>query len=121
MKAWIVKEKDEFCCTVVFAENRNKAKKLALSTQCCEDVPYIDIKAIRCPEADKQYRKGKTEMDWDNPNDRLFLVKELGLYCEYVEPPYCEKCAGKEYCDSYQNLLSFSEELEEVERESNGN
>lgn len=25
MKAWLVKEKDEFCATVVFAETRGKA------------------------------------------------------------------------------------------------
>lgn len=25
MKAWVVREKDEFCCTVVFAETRGKA------------------------------------------------------------------------------------------------
>lgn len=29
MKAWLVREKDEFCATVVFAETRGKARALA--------------------------------------------------------------------------------------------
>lgn len=29
MKAWIVREKDEFCATVVFAETRGKARAMA--------------------------------------------------------------------------------------------
>lgn len=98
MKAWIVKEKDEFCATVVFAESCSKAKSLAMSTDCCNDVPYIRIEARRCPIADKQYR-GQMEMDWDNPDDRLFLVKECGFYCEYAEPENCKKCYAREYCD----------------------
>lgn len=101
MKAWIVKARDEFGATVVFAEKRGKAKSLALATQCCEHVPYIKIEARRCPEADKLY-KGQYEVDWDNPDDRICLVKECGFYCECIEPEYCKKCPAKEYCDSYE-------------------
>ena len=35
MKAWIVKEKDEFAATVVFAETRGKARMLAMLTDAC--------------------------------------------------------------------------------------
>ena len=34
MKAWVVKEKGEFCAEVVFAETRGKAKALAIAHRC---------------------------------------------------------------------------------------
>ena len=43
MKAWLVREKDEFCATVVFAETRGKARSTALATDCCEDSCFCDI------------------------------------------------------------------------------
>lgn len=33
MKAWLVREKDEFSATVVFAETRGKARALARATE----------------------------------------------------------------------------------------
>lgn len=35
MKAWIVRERDEFASTIVFAESRGQAKTVALKTECC--------------------------------------------------------------------------------------
>ena len=40
MKAWIVREKGEFFCAVVFAETRSKAKVAAMSTDACENADY---------------------------------------------------------------------------------
>lgn len=112
MKAWIVGEKDEFCRTVVFAESRGKARALALSTDCCEDTEFTRIEVRRFPEADSQY-KGRSEMDWNDPKDRVFLVKEGGFQCEYVEPYLCENCSASDYCEEYQ--LSLEELREETE------
>ena len=36
MKAWLVREKGEYCATVVFAETRGKAKVLAIQTEACD-------------------------------------------------------------------------------------
>lgn len=104
MKAWLVREKDEFCATVVFAENRNKAKCIAMSTEVCEDVEYTRIEARRLPDADSQY-KGRNEMDWNNPDDRLFLVKEYGWTCEVMDGDRCLDCSAKDFCEDYQELL----------------
>ncbi|MCH5303538.1 MAG: hypothetical protein J1E41_01625 [Ruminococcus sp.] len=101
MKAWLVGIKDEFLKTVVFAENRNKAKSLAKSTEACDGAKYIDIEARRLPIADSQY-KGRTEMEWDNPKDRLFLVKNCDFCCEFAELSECDKCSAKKYCSFYQ-------------------
>lgn len=107
MKAWLVREKDEFAATVVFAETRSKAKTLALSTDACEDVDYIRIEATRLKEADKYYKEGKKELDWENPADRMVLVKECGFTCDYdaFNAGDCANCSAKDYCDQYQDWL----------------
>lgn len=113
MKAWKVNAKDEFCSTVVFAETRGKAKSLALNTDCCEDTDFIDIEVKRFPEADKMYN-GRKEMNWENQNDRLFLVKECNWRCEDVEFEDCKKCIAKDYCSEYEYMADeFESEVTE--------
>ena len=59
MKAWLVREKDEFCAEVIFAETRGKARALAKYTDACEDVDFINIEVHRQPQCDKYYKEGK--------------------------------------------------------------
>lgn len=83
MKAWLVREKGEFCATVVFAETRGKAKALAQSTDACEDLAFCDIEAYRRPSLDKYYVTGKREMYWFNAEDRSNKRLEraaMGIY-----------------------------------------
>jgi len=111
MKAWFVS--DSYCeySTVVFAETRNKAKVAAMATDCCEDMEYTEVRPLRFKAADTMYR-GLIEMDWDNVNDRLFLV-DHGWSC--VEPDLieeCEDCFAHDRCDKYKD---FVREIEEDE------
>ena len=103
MKAWLVREKDEFCAEVVFAETRGKAKALALCCDCCENASFTDIEATRMKQADKYYKDCKWHLDWDNPKDRIALVKDCGFVCYYecLEWEDCEECSAKKYCDTY--------------------
>lgn len=103
MKAYLVREKDQFYATVVFAETTGKAKMLALSTDCCEYARFIDIEVHRMPQVDKYYKEGKQHLDWENPQDRIVLVKECGFWCgeEAFEFYDCELCSAKQYCDRY--------------------
>lgn len=112
MKAWFVREKDGDCVTVVFAETRGKARALAMHTDACGDARFTDIDVRREPQMDKYYKEGKTEMDWENPKDRIALVKECGFRCEYVEPFWCDTCSAKQYCGIYEE---YEDELEEEE------
>lgn len=105
MKAWLVKDKDEYYATVVFAETRGKARALAMCTDACEDVDFCDIEVRRKPQIDKYYREGKKEMDWYNAKDRLALVKECGFRCLDMMIDECEDCPAKEYCGEYQQYL----------------
>ena len=111
MKAWLVKDKDEWCATVVFAETRGKARALAMHTDTCEDCKFTDIEVRRKPQIDKYYTEGKREMDWYNSKDRIALVKDCGFYCDtdYLEKEDCETCPAKEYCDQYKEMAGEGE------------
>jgi hypothetical protein len=113
VKAWIANEQNEFYCVVIFAETREKARYKALQyTECFEDAGYKDIRCTRIPVADKMYN-GRDYMDWCDPDDRLFLVKECGFECDYVFDGMgiegCEKCSAKEFCDIYKNFIKEME------------
>lgn len=107
MKAWLVREKDEFCATVVFAETRGKARSRAMATDCCEDTPFCDIEVCRLPQVDKCYKDGKTEMDWFDPEDRLVLVRDCGFYCDYdaFQMGDCTTCSAKDFCGEYKRFM----------------
>ena len=116
MKAWLVRKKDEFCATVVFAETRGKARSLAMSTEACEDTDFCDIEAYRKPQMDKYYEEGKKEMNWFNPKDQIALVKDCGFICsvDYFEEDDCNRCPAKEYCDKYQDYLESEVQEDEI-------
>ena len=98
MKAWKVESSDYSYSTVVFAETRGKARSIAAETDCCEDMDFIEISPIRFPEADCMH-KGRKEMNWEDDDDRYFLV-EHGWSCEYPEYSDCEKCTAKKICSA---------------------
>lgn len=112
MKAWLVKETTEFVSAVVFAETRGKAKTIAKSIEFFEDTDFIDIEAHRFPKADKYYRPSMTHLDYDDPEDRLLLVKEFGFVCddEVCVPCDCTYCPAKEFCYRYKGWEEESRE-----------
>lgn len=97
---------------VVFAETRGKAKLLSMKTDACEDADFINIEARRMKAADRYYKEGKTELEWNDPADRLVLVKECGFTCDYdaFGIGECEGCSAQEYCEHYKDLNTESEE-----------
>lgn len=104
MKAYRVEERNgvyDFA-TVVFAETRNKAKRIAMSTDCLDGVEYIDISATRIPTLDRFYR-GKDEMDWYNDKDKIAMVRYGNFTCSYeFETENCETCSAKQWCKRYE-------------------
>ena len=125
IKAWVVYDKYEpFYKGVVFAETQGKAKSLGHYLDACMDSPYCDIRAVRAPEIDKYWKEHKSEMDWENPQDRFALVKELGVYCadEIFNLCECKKCSAQDICDYYKDRVAeWVESLNEsMEEENNG-
>jgi len=94
-KAW-----DERSCeqgsTVVFAENYKEAKKIAFTTETCEDALWIDVRVRRFPQMDAHYR-GLCEIDWYNAQDRIALVS-LGWSCIEALPFECSRCVARKIC-----------------------
>lgn len=103
MKAWLVREKNELESAVVFAETRGKAKVLAMGTDACEDVDFVNIQVHRMKQADKYYKEGKTEMDWLDDEDRVALVKDCGFRCDPYADPDCTDCPASQWCETYQH------------------
>lgn len=119
MKAWIIRDNEQFCCEVVFAETRGKAKTIALNADTFDGADFCDLEAHRVPQIDKYYTDGKTRMDWENQKDRLALVKECGFSCvDECFGYFCGDCLAKDYCDRYEEfgvwLHDFFEENEEI-------
>lgn len=115
MKAWLAfkKNDDEKSVAIVFAETAGKAKAIAIHTAACEDSDFTDISVNRLPKADKMYKPGKIEMDWNDPKDRLFMVKNCDFYCSDVVEKVCNECSAKNYCYIHDNpeLLKENEEV----------
>lgn len=100
MKAWLVREYDEFVSTIVFEETRGQAKVAAQWTDACDGVDFMRIEARRMKEADKYYKPGKSELDWDNPEDRIAMVKDCCFTCDWDarSASECTQCSAKEFC-----------------------
>ena len=100
-KAWIVRENGEPYAAVVFAETRGKARALAQLTDACDYVDFVNIEVRRIKDADKYYKPGKRELDWDNADDRIALVKDCGFACDYEfrNMDECAVCPAKDFCD----------------------
>jgi len=84
---------DEGYCTVVFAENRNKARLLAMGDDNFDSnyMKYTDIHPIRMPQADFFTEKypDLCRLNIDNPEHAKFLRDEgwWNINCSY-----CEEC-----------------------------
>ena len=90
--------------TVIFAETAGKARYIAINSDTLgEDLEFKDIYVRRIPALDVYY-KGKKEMDWYDPDDRLVMVKIAGYMCDEdgFDPDECEKCSGKDYCSRWE-------------------
>lgn len=114
MKAYVVSDREGYSewTVIVFAKSRGKAIAAALGTDefPSGDWSYTELRAIRKPEFDKHYR-GYSRMEWDNPDDRLAMVRDGDYYCseDAFDPNDCMKCSGKDYCSRYVEYLDEKE------------
>lgn len=115
VKAWLAYAEGDFCQTIVFAKTRGKARAIAKYTDACEDSDFCNIVVSRLPKADKYYKEGKIQFDWDNPQDRLILVKEFDFTCETTNEERCEECSAKEHCIRYSEEKDWENENEAVD------
>ena len=110
MKAYSVSDKDYNTgySYIVFAETRGKAIQHALRycDGAFEFYTWTEMRALRKPQLDKFY-KGKAEMDWEDDEDRIAMVRDAGYECSYeidVTMDECEQCPAHEWCDRYDRM-----------------
>lgn len=109
MKAYSVSDRngDEGYSLVVFAETAGKAKAYAVGVDEFCDYGFTGLRAIRKPMLDKYY-KGKDEMDWFDPKDRIAMVRYADFECSdeisFVDCE-CEECPAKKWCGRYEREM----------------
>ena len=89
---------DDHISTVLFANSAIGAKNAVRNTEFWDDSDqiYTNLRVNRIKALDSEYR-GHTEMDWDDEQDKLALVKN-GWHC-FERTDECDTCGAKEYCD----------------------
>ena len=120
LKAYEVIENSTGRYVIVFAESASKAKYTAWSHRDDYDWAGIDydffmdfiysFSAKRDKSAGKEYR-GHSIMDWNNPEDRLFLVKEHNWACVDETDLECDNCPAKKFCRRYGEYLEEQENI----------
>lgn len=106
VKAFTVydKERKPRYATIIFAVDRNEARKLAKETYACDGSKTKNIYVYRSPEMDNTYR-GEFKLDWNDPRDRKQMCID-GFYCSSdVKKPECTACTGREYCLRYAGKI----------------
>lgn len=106
MKAYSVSDRngDEGISLVVFAETVGKAKAYAAGTDEFCDYGFTGIRANRVSALDRFY-KGRPEMDWNNMEDRVAMVRYANFECSSeVWHTECERgeCPAQEWCGRYE-------------------
>ena len=109
-KAYCVSDKNgDGNSYIVYAESRGKAIGYAL--RYCDDAfgdyTFTEMRAIRKPKLDLYYH-GASELEWDNMDDRLAMVRDAGFYCSYemdVTTDECEECKAHEWCSRYKEMI----------------
>lgn len=97
-KAWDDRSLEPYA-TVVFTESTREAKKIAFSTETCEDADYINVRVQRFPQMDKHYR-GRPEIDWYDMEARQALVA-LGWMCLETSEE-CDTCPVRIFCGQWE-------------------
>lgn len=104
MKAYVVTTRcGDNGSDVVFARSANEAKTLAQYCECCEDVPWTELRVNRIKDLDGMENLLPKEGAWASNEIRLILVRDHNWAC--IEPEYsdCEKCNAKEYCHWHED------------------
>ena len=98
MKGWRVSTDTSEGAVIVFADNRNEAKKMALGHDVLDDARYIDLRAKRVPKIDGMENCEPRDNYWLNDEIRLIMVKEYAWACIETDGSECDECVARKYC-----------------------
>ena len=101
-KAWSFYECEESIIEVVFADTRGKARMYLKELDTFDNYRYIDISPRREKELDYLDHEDGYVMDWNKEEDKIALVKNIGVYCLYSDKDECKECYVREWCSKYE-------------------
>lgn len=101
MKAYMVEGSDpDRGADIVWAENRNEARSIATTCDCCSDDRYIDIRATRAQLLDNMENEVPFgHKAWEVDGIRMILVRDYNWAC--IDPwnrQECETCVARQWC-----------------------
>ena len=122
IKCYIVEDNNNGNDIFVFAETASKARYLAFEFHTDYfEYEYLwfkdflrNVSVNRCKRADDHYC-GRCVMDWQNPKDRVFLVREFGWRCsDELGDLECKDCPAKGDCVRYDDWVASQKEHGDV-------
>lgn len=107
MKCYLIDDPNSYDVgqTTAFAENAAKARYVAKDDDALEQnskTDWLYYHARRFPEGDCRYREGKTKLDWNDPEDRLILVRDAMWACESPDEDECAECRARKWCRHWE-------------------
>jgi hypothetical protein len=78
LKAYIVSDKWDDCSIIVWAENSNKAKSIAIYDDCLQEYGYTDVKAQRAKDFDEYVESKKVPIQKMLDNGWYFSCCKCG-------------------------------------------
>ena len=109
MKGYVVTEDSSGFEMAVYAETASKAKYKSYDyfREYFEETywnfgDYVKNVTVRRRSRLDEFYRGKSVMDWEDAEDRIVLVRELGWHCWSGDSDYeengCPKCSARKWC-----------------------
>lgn len=111
-KAWSFYEEEESIIEVVFADTRGKARMYLKELDTFDNYRYIEISPRREKALDYLNHPDGYVMSFLREEDKIALVKNIGVHCFDPDKNECKECCAMEWCSKYEE---FEEEDEEDE------
>ena len=101
-KAWECRDEDNYYVEVVFADTRGKAKSYFNDMEAFDNLEFCELRPRRVKSLDYLNYPDGYVMDFWKDEDRIAMVRHLGLWCDDVHREDCEECCAKEWCSKYE-------------------
>lgn len=111
-KAWSCYEEEEGVIEVVFADTRGKARMYLKELDTFDNYRYIEISPRREKALDYLDHPDGYVMNWFKDEDRISMVRHLGVQCDDAYREDCEVCCAQELCSKYEDYLEEEDEDE---------
>ena len=117
-KAWECYDEDNYYVEVVFADTRGKAKSYLKDMDAFDNMDtfawfdFCELRPSRAKSLDYLNYPDGYVMNWFKDEDRIAMVRHLGVKCDDAYREDCEVCCAKEWCSKYEEYQEEDEDDE---------